>query len=163
MPQSLGALIRERREALGLTQEQLAERVGEGVRQSEISRLEHDRISLPRRDRLGQIAAALDLTIGDLLVLTGWMADEHRSFLNDDGEPHPDDGAQVSQEVLAAAVEALTAARHMMIETTGLLDAAERNLARAMQDRKPGVERQAIGNRHLGVIKDHESAVSFRG
>ncbi len=142
MPKTLGALIRERREALGLTQEQLAGRVGEGIRQSEISRLEHDRVSLPRRERLEQIANGLDLSIGDLLVLTGWMDDEHRRSLEDGATPaHILDGdASVSQEVLAAAVGALEAAKLMVIETAGLLDQAERKLAESLEamPRPPG-------------------------
>ena len=36
---TLGQTIRLRRDELGLTQEKLAERVGNGVRQAEISRL----------------------------------------------------------------------------------------------------------------------------
>jgi transcriptional regulator with XRE-family HTH domain len=73
MSVSLGNFIRERRQDLGLTQEQLAERIGETVRQAEVSRLEHNRISLPRRDRLTALAAALEVSLGELLVRTGWM------------------------------------------------------------------------------------------
>ncbi|HYI25848.1 MAG TPA: helix-turn-helix domain-containing protein [Thermomicrobiales bacterium] len=69
---TLGAFIRRRRIELGLTQESLAEMVGGGVRQAEISRLEHDRVTLPRRQRLEQIAAALDVPLGELLVRSGW-------------------------------------------------------------------------------------------
>ncbi len=69
---TLGAFIRRRRTELGLTQEALAEMIGGGVRQAEISRLEHDRVTLPRRQRLEQIAAALDVPLGELLVRSGW-------------------------------------------------------------------------------------------
>lgn len=69
---TLGQVIRQRRNELGLTQEELAERIGEGVRQAEVSRLEHDYITLPRRSRLDQIARALDLPIGVLLAHSGW-------------------------------------------------------------------------------------------
>jgi transcriptional regulator with XRE-family HTH domain len=55
-----------------LTQEELAERIGDGVRQAEVSRLECDRVSLPRRQRLSRIAAALDLSVGELLASAGW-------------------------------------------------------------------------------------------
>lgn len=58
---------------LGLTQEALAERVGEAVRQSEISRLELGYVSLPRRSRLEAIARALEVTPGYLLVASGWI------------------------------------------------------------------------------------------
>ena len=74
---TLGAFIRRRRMELGLTQEALAEMIGGGVRQAEISRLEHDRVTLPRRQRMEQIATALDVPIGELLVRSGWTgADE---------------------------------------------------------------------------------------
>jgi transcriptional regulator with XRE-family HTH domain len=73
---TLGEMIRARREELGPTQEQVAERLGEGVRQSEISRLEHDHISLPRRPRLEQLARALELPMGELLLRSGWAGAE---------------------------------------------------------------------------------------
>lgn len=69
---TLGEAVRFRRCQLGLTQEQLAERIGDGVRQAEISRLETGRVALPRRERLARIAAALDLSLGELLVRSGW-------------------------------------------------------------------------------------------
>lgn len=67
-PPTLGALIRQRRLAMGLTQEQLASRIGGVVRQSDISRLESDRIGLPRRERLQCIASALEVSVNDLLM-----------------------------------------------------------------------------------------------
>ncbi len=76
MAPTLGQLIRERRMELNLTQEELAERVGEGVRQSEISRLEKNRVSLPRRQRMEQIAEALDIPVGVLLSRSGWAGAE---------------------------------------------------------------------------------------
>jgi transcriptional regulator with XRE-family HTH domain len=69
---TLGQVIRTRRLALGLTQEELAERIGDGVRQAEVSRLECDRVTLPRRRRMERIAAALDLPLGQLLATAGW-------------------------------------------------------------------------------------------
>jgi transcriptional regulator with XRE-family HTH domain len=69
---TLGQVIRSRRIELALTQEELAERIGEGVRQAEVSRLERDRIMLPRRARLEAIAAALELPLGELLARSGW-------------------------------------------------------------------------------------------
>jgi transcriptional regulator with XRE-family HTH domain len=76
---SLGASIRQRRKSLGLTQEQLAERIsgdGEYLRQSDISRIEHDEITLPRRARLERLAAALDVSLGELLARSGWAQAE---------------------------------------------------------------------------------------
>ena len=164
MPETLGALIRERRRDLGLTQEQLAERIGEGVRQSDISRLERDQMSLPRRDRLQQIAASLDLSIGDLLVLTGWMDDQHRRSLDDGATPAQtakDDS--VSREVLMAAVEALDAARLMMIETSALLDAAEHNLARVLGTNNSGATSRVIASQHPEIVEPPGSSVLFHG
>jgi transcriptional regulator with XRE-family HTH domain len=69
---TLGQAIRSRRTELALTQEELAERIGEGVRQAEVSRLERDRIGLPRRARLDRIATALELPLGELLARSGW-------------------------------------------------------------------------------------------
>ncbi|MDQ3655385.1 MAG: helix-turn-helix domain-containing protein [Chloroflexota bacterium] len=80
MVATLGQLIRERRMELNLTQEELAERVGEGVRQSEISRLERNRVTLPRRQRMEQIAEALDIPIGVLLARSGWAGAETVDF-----------------------------------------------------------------------------------
>jgi transcriptional regulator with XRE-family HTH domain len=47
--------------------------VGEGVRQAEISRLERDHVTLPRRSRLEQIADALEIPLGVLLARSGWV------------------------------------------------------------------------------------------
>jgi transcriptional regulator with XRE-family HTH domain len=73
MPARLGTFIRDRRQELGLTQEELADRLGATVRQAEVSRLENNHIALPRRERLMAIAAALEVSLGELLVRTGWM------------------------------------------------------------------------------------------
>lgn len=73
---SLGRAILARRRELGLTQEQLAQRVVEAgdvaFRQSDVSRLESGRVTLPRRDRLERLARALGLAPGELLVRSGW-------------------------------------------------------------------------------------------
>jgi transcriptional regulator with XRE-family HTH domain len=78
---TLGVVVRRRRQELGWTQEELAERIsadGEYVRQSEISRIENGKIELPRRERLVRLAAVLDLPLGELLARSGWAgADLH--------------------------------------------------------------------------------------
>ncbi len=74
-PRTLGKAIRERRIELGWSQEELAARAsarGREVRQSDVSRLERDKVGLPRRERLEQIAAVLGLPLGELLVRSGW-------------------------------------------------------------------------------------------
>jgi len=72
---TLGETIRARRVDLGWTQEEPAVRItgkGDVCHQSDVSRLEHGRVGLPRRARLERIAAALDLAVGDLLARSGW-------------------------------------------------------------------------------------------
>ena len=81
--QTLGMTIRARRIELGLTQEELAGRVGGRLRQSEISRLERDVVTLPRRPRLEAIAAALDLPVGELLARSGWVGANEIAARND--------------------------------------------------------------------------------
>lgn len=97
---SLGKTIFDRRCELGLTQEQLAERIGDGVRQAEVSRLEHDRVGLPRRRRLFQLAAALELSPGELLARSGWTGAE-AAFSE---RPEPDPGAPGGPERVAPAM-----------------------------------------------------------
>jgi transcriptional regulator with XRE-family HTH domain len=73
---TLGQLILKRRRELGLTQEQLADRIslqGCEIRQSDISRLERDQISLPRYERLSAIATALGISVGEMLARSGWI------------------------------------------------------------------------------------------
>lgn len=127
MEKTLGQFIRERRMDLGLTQEQLAERVGEGVRQAEISRLEQDRVSLPRRQRLEAIAAALDVSIGDLLVTTGWIGAEHVATA---GLDH--DASSAQARALEDAVSTLASAKGLMAQTAELLQEAEQRVASAL-------------------------------
>jgi transcriptional regulator with XRE-family HTH domain len=77
---TLGKVVHARRLRLGWTQEELAARIadlgGETFRQSDVSRLERDRVTLPRRARLEHVAAALGLPIGELLALSGWAGAE---------------------------------------------------------------------------------------
>jgi transcriptional regulator with XRE-family HTH domain len=73
---SLGEAIRLRRLELGMSQEELAERIGPDVRQSDVSRLERGKILFPRLERLNQIAAALGMSVGALLIEAGWFSDD---------------------------------------------------------------------------------------
>jgi transcriptional regulator with XRE-family HTH domain len=84
---TLGEAIRLRRAELGLTQEELAERIGEEVRQSDISRLERGKIGLPRAERLARIAEALDLPMGELLARSGWAGADEAFVETDDPVP----------------------------------------------------------------------------
>lgn len=99
-PQSLGQTIRQRRIELGLTQEELAERIGDGVRQSEVSRLERDRILLPRRERLERIAEAIQMTVGELLAQSGWAG---ASFPRDEGHATEASPRQLAQPIRTTA------------------------------------------------------------
>ncbi len=168
---TLGTLIRERRTELGLTQEQLAERVGMGVRQSEISRLEHDGIALPRRSRMEEIAAALEVSIGDLLVTTGWMDDENRASLLPDPAPGGNGGGRLAPpghepdpagaDELATAIASLEAAREMMAQSVAMIDTAEEAISRAANSLyERGSPRSAVGLA-IGVIKDWETSTAL--
>jgi transcriptional regulator with XRE-family HTH domain len=138
MKKTLGSFIRDRRIELGLTQEALAERVGDTVRQAEISRLEHDKVTLPRRDRLEGIAAALDISIGDLLVATGWLTDEHLAVLpggfSENGHAEGKPATAGSDEPLTHAEESLAEAKEMVAQTAEKLEEAEQALVLARQD-----------------------------
>ena len=100
---TLGAFIRRRRLELGLTQETLAEMIGGGVRQAEISRLEHDRVMLPRRHRLEQIATALDVPIGELLVRSGWTGAEEIDAPNESHQSEIDQLRAENEELQSRA------------------------------------------------------------
>lgn len=76
MSESLGRLIRDHRRHHGLTQEAFAALLGEGVRQSEVSRLERGFVSQPHPSRLQCIARILDIPVGKLLMLTSWANPE---------------------------------------------------------------------------------------
>ena len=60
---TLGDAIRTRRQGLGWSQEDLAKRIAdhgdEAFRQSDVSRLERGKVTLPRRERLEHVAAVL--------------------------------------------------------------------------------------------------------
>lgn len=73
---SLGQTIRARRMTLGMSQEALAMRVrdlGSELTQADVSRIELGKVELPRRRRLEHLAAALELSLGELLEASGWV------------------------------------------------------------------------------------------
>ena len=63
----LARTIRQRRIALGMTQAELAQRMGKETTWRSIQRLEAGRICMPGWARLQRLALALKLPIGDLL------------------------------------------------------------------------------------------------
>jgi transcriptional regulator with XRE-family HTH domain len=87
---SLGEAIRLRRLDLGMSQEELAERIGPDVRQSDVSRLERGKILFPRLERLNQIASALGMSVGALLIEAGWFTDEESQHFEVLVGPNPD-------------------------------------------------------------------------
>jgi transcriptional regulator with XRE-family HTH domain len=109
---TLGAFIRRRRIELGLTQEALADMVGDNTRQADISRLENDRVTLPRRARLDAIARALQVSPGELLVRSGWEGAE--ALDASEGESIPDRIARLQDELPQEA--GVRAPHHEVIE-----------------------------------------------
>ncbi len=77
--------------------------VGGGVRQAEISRLEHDRVTLPRRQRLEQIASALDVPLGELLVRSGWTGAGEIDAQNEDHQDEIDELRAMNEELQSRA------------------------------------------------------------
>ena len=131
MPENIGDFIRERRQDLGLSQEELANRVGGGMRQADISRLEHNRVTLPRRARLELLARALNVSLGELLVHTGWLDGEHVPELAERGMPLVQldldtllqlDGLFTEVEQAAAAI---ARARQSIADILGTVTAAQ--------------------------------------
>lgn len=76
---SLGTYIRERRKALGMTQSQLAERLG--WTQERISTMENAKYGVPAVPALGRLASALDVSLLDVLRAVG-IDDKYLSTSN---------------------------------------------------------------------------------
>jgi len=148
----LGNFIRERRADLGLTQEELAERIGDTATQGEVSRLERGAIALPRRARLEALAVALEVTLGALLMRTGWLTSEEQAQV--DGlmreQPHP--GPPPNAEMLAEVTD-LHRTLLAAIERVEALEAALQGLAGS--GRRPDVPER------LGVFDDWETTALF--
>jgi transcriptional regulator with XRE-family HTH domain len=73
----LGSYIRQRRKHLGLTQEKLAEQIGEGCRMSDISRLECGHIRTLNLSMMESLAAALDISLETLPIARGGVDQTH--------------------------------------------------------------------------------------
>lgn len=67
---SLAGLLKRRREALGLTQAELADRLG--MTRPYLSRLERGEYSHPSGRVLAQLARSLNIPIEDLYAITGY-------------------------------------------------------------------------------------------
>ncbi|MFE9789221.1 helix-turn-helix domain-containing protein [Nocardia salmonicida] len=68
---TLGEIIRARREELRMNRVMIAER--SGLSPSTITRLEQGKYTKPTPDTLRAIATALDLTADELFIVTGWL------------------------------------------------------------------------------------------
>jgi transcriptional regulator with XRE-family HTH domain len=131
---TFGQIIRQRRIELGLTQEALAERVGDNVRQADISRLERDYIALPRRGRLEALAHALDVSPGYLLMQSGWLHSEDASEERADGERGITPEPVIVQSVIEAELPVTSYAREMWYdETAGVTSALHEAIIRARE------------------------------
>ena len=77
MPVTIGTYIRERRQVLGLSQDQLADRIrgsfGGAYGQSGISRLERGEVDLLRIGTLIKLASALEVPVGNLLIAADYV------------------------------------------------------------------------------------------
>lgn len=122
--ETIGQRIAERREALGLSQEQLAERIG--VRAQTVSRWERG-ANLGRIGNLDRVAEALEITMSDL------MADLEPT--NGNGQQEKSTDATDRIEALEGEVSELRGGLVAAVEL--LLDQAERE-AEAAERRAEG-------------------------
>jgi transcriptional regulator with XRE-family HTH domain len=74
MKQTFGQALRELRRSKGLSQRNLAEKVG--VDFSYISKIENDRLSPPAADTIVEICNALEVPVEELLALKGKIPSE---------------------------------------------------------------------------------------
>ncbi|HEU0115341.1 MAG TPA: helix-turn-helix transcriptional regulator [Thermomicrobiales bacterium] len=104
MAAGLGAFIRQRRAALGLTQERVADQAGIG--RSHLSQIESGKIGLPNATIRRRLAKTLRVRHVDLLVAAGEIAeDEVRSG----SAPQPSELEEIADRLSLDAREALLA------------------------------------------------------
>ena len=101
----LGTYVRDRRVELGLSQEALAERIGGTASQAEISRLERGHVMLPRKARMEDLAAALNVSLGDLLVRSGWLTSSEGDELDEGPVAEQSTGERDREALLGELVE----------------------------------------------------------
>ena len=161
---TLGKFIRHRRLERGLTQEQLAEAIGESVNQSDISRLERDQITLPRRERLEQLAAALDVSLGDLLARTGWLTagDELDRHLDQAPNGHTDSAPTVppTPAEVRDLIQTVASTRTLIASALEALASADAALDTAVHALQGPGERGKV-QPPAGVIRRWETAQVF--
>ncbi len=159
MPQTLGDFIRERRQDLGLTQEALAERVDDHLRQSDISRLERDEIALPRRERLEQLAKALEVSLGELLVRSGWMVEGEEAVTAVTLIAPPDEDLHASDDPDLASLVADVATLQTSVDAMAeLLTHVDQTLALLTRALNPDHNIRGIIRTPAGLMDDWETA-----
>jgi transcriptional regulator with XRE-family HTH domain len=77
---TLGRRIRQLRDGLGLTHEEVAKRAG--ISRSYVTRIEADKVDLPSKEILPRLAEALGTTREDLLRAAGYL-DPYPTVLDD--------------------------------------------------------------------------------
>lgn len=143
-PRSLGATIKRRRQELGWSQEEFAARVASrgdrAFRQCDVSRLERGKVRLPHRERLSQIAAVLELPVGELLARSGWVGAETLF--------PAEASAATAPEPLTRSFEETTAWREVMAQARATLAESQAILARC----------EAIAARYQPILSPHGSS-----
>jgi transcriptional regulator with XRE-family HTH domain len=139
-PRSLGATIKRRRRELGWSQEEFAARVASrgdwAFRQCDVSRLERGKVLLPHRERLTQIAAVLELPLGELLARSGWAGAETLFPAETSATaalvlpPHGAEAPGFTPEPLARPIEESTSWREVMAQARATLAESQAILAR---------------------------------
>jgi transcriptional regulator with XRE-family HTH domain len=126
MTRTFAQVIRARRREMGLSQEQFAALLGEGVRQSEVSRLERGNVLMPRRERLQRIAEVIDVPVGELLMLTSWAeADAGAPDAPVQGEPRPALAAESADGLRDAIHEVVDRMRAAAERTRHILEESD--------------------------------------
>lgn len=98
----LGSLIKSRRTELGLTQEQLAERIGsesQNDQRSYVSKLESGQRN-PSASQLKRIAQALNMSPCDLMMEASTHTDHHEQQCDEFKRCHGEDAYQLVKEFL---------------------------------------------------------------
>jgi transcriptional regulator with XRE-family HTH domain len=132
-----GDFIRERRLHLNLTQEQLAERMGGAYTQSEISRLERGHIGLPRLSTIIRLAAAMEVSVGDVLIAGGWFEDDDIVASLTSATAEQDTLATVLAAI-EAELDSIRDLEHQATVRSARLRMAVRQLATSMSNAGPG-------------------------
>jgi transcriptional regulator with XRE-family HTH domain len=86
---AFGAMLRQRRQALGLTMRQIE--AATGIPNTTISRIETGSFKAPRPDKLARIAQALGMSVGELFAQAGYLvADDLPDYATYLATKHPE-------------------------------------------------------------------------